>query len=125
MDYTHQNTTKTRWSFLFPSSGRARNKSPDAKTAVLHPRVAAWVIQEVQGARRNYTNPFTELSDREIEVIRPIVDGFSNAEIAEQLVISVKTVKCHVSNILGKIHLVDRTQAAVYPWQEGIVRRYS
>lgn len=94
-------------------------------TAVLHPRVAAWVIQEVQGARRNHTNPFAELSARDLEVIRPIVDGLSNAEISERLVNSVKTVKCRVSNILGKIHLVDRTQAAVYTWQEGIVRRDS
>lgn len=91
--------------------------------AVLHPRVAARLIQEIQGRRDLSTNPFTELSDREMEVLRLIAAGSSNAVIAEQLVISEKTVKGHVSNILSKLHLVDRTQAAVYAWREGIVRR--
>jgi NarL family two-component system response regulator LiaR len=91
--------------------------------AVLHPRVAARLIQEIQGRRDLSTNPFTELSDREMEVLRLIAAGSSNVEIAKQLVISEKTVKGHVSNILSKLHLVDRTQAAVYAWREGIVRR--
>ena len=91
--------------------------------AVLHPRVAARLIQEIQGRRDLSTNPFTELSDREMEVLRLIAAGSSNAEIAKELVISEKTVKGHVSNILSKLHLVDRTQAAVYAWREGIVRR--
>ena len=91
--------------------------------AVLHPRVAARLIQEIQGRRDLSTNPFTELSDREMEVLRLIAAGSSNAVIAEQLVISEKTVKGHVSNILSKLHLVDRTQAAVYAWREGVVRR--
>jgi NarL family two-component system response regulator LiaR len=91
--------------------------------AVLHPRVAARVIQEVQGIRGEEPNPFTELSDREMEVLRWIAEGLSNALIAEKLVISEKTVKGHVSNILGKLHLADRTQAAVYAWREGIMRR--
>ena len=91
--------------------------------AVLHPRVAARVIQELQGTRNDAPNAFTELSERELEVLRLIAAGLSNSLIAEQLVISEKTVKGHVSNILGKLHLVDRTQAAVYAWKEGIVRR--
>jgi len=91
--------------------------------AVINPRVAARLVQEVRGNRDIAPNPFTELTDREMEVIRLIADGLSNAGIAEQLVISGKTVKGHVSNILGKLHLADRTQAAVYAWREGIVRR--
>lgn len=93
--------------------------------AVIHPRVATRVIQEVQGIRKDHTNPFTELTDREMEVLRLIAAGLSNQDIAEQLVISEKTVKGHVSNILGKLHVADRTQAAVYAWQKGIVRRDS
>jgi NarL family two-component system response regulator LiaR len=58
-----------------------------------------------------------------MEVLKLIAKGYSNDRIAEQLVISVGTVKGHVSNILSKLHLVDRTQAAAYAWQEGIVRR--
>jgi NarL family two-component system response regulator LiaR len=91
--------------------------------AVLHPRVAARVIKELQGKRQDALNPFTELSERELEVLKLIADGMSNAEIAAKLVLSEKTVKGHVSNILGKLHLVDRTQAAVYAWREGVVRK--
>jgi NarL family two-component system response regulator LiaR len=88
-------------------------------------RKAARVIQEIQGHRQAELNPFTELSDREMEVLRLIADGLSNAEIAGRLVLSEKTVKGHVSNILGKLHLADRTQAAVFAWREGLIRRDS
>jgi NarL family two-component system response regulator LiaR len=91
--------------------------------AVLHPRVAARVVQELHGAHQDTPNAFSELSDRELDVLRLIADGLSNADIAERLVISEKTVKSHVSNILSKLHLADRTQAAVYAWREGVVRR--
>ena len=91
--------------------------------AVLHPRVAARVIRELQGPRVEKVNPFTELSERELEVLKLIADGMSNAEMAAKLVLSEKTIKGHVSNILSKLHLVDRTQAAVYAWREGIVRK--
>ncbi len=91
--------------------------------SVLHPRVAARVVQEIRGARRDTPNLFTDLSDRELDVLRLIADGLSNAAIAEKLVISEKTVKGHVSNILGKLHMLDRTQAAVYAWQQGLMAR--
>ena len=91
--------------------------------ATLHPRVASRVIQELHGANREELNPYTELTEREMEVLKLIAKGQSNSEIAESLVISVNTVKGHVSNILSKLHLADRTQAAVYAWQQGIVRR--
>lgn len=91
--------------------------------ATLHPRVAARVIRELQGLRPDQINPFTELSDREMEVLRLIADGLANKEIADQLYLSEKTIKGHVSNILSKLHLQDRTQAAIFAWREGIVRR--
>jgi NarL family two-component system response regulator LiaR len=91
--------------------------------SVLHPRVASRVVQELRGAKRDTPNLFTELSDRELEVLRLIADGLSNAEIADRLVISEKTVKGHVSNILSKLHMLDRTQAAVFAWQQGLVGR--
>lgn len=94
-----------------------------AGEAVLHPRVAARVIKELQGRRADALNPFTELSERELEVLKLIADGKSNAEMAAKLVLSEKTIKGHVSNILSKLHLADRTQAAVYAWREGIVRK--
>lgn len=94
-----------------------------AGEAILHPRVAARVIKELQGVRGDKVNPFTELSERELEVLKLIADGMSNAEMAAKLVLSEKTIKAHVSNILSKLHLVDRTQAAVYAWREGVVRK--
>lgn len=93
------------------------------REAVLHPRVAARVVQELHGSRQDAPNAFTELSERELEVLRLIADGLNNASIAEELVISEKTVKSHVSNILGKLHLADRTQAAIFAWREGLVHR--
>lgn len=91
--------------------------------SVLHPRVASRVVQELRGTKRDTPNLFTDLSDRELEVLRLIADGLSNAEIANKLLISEKTVKGHVSNILGKLHMMDRTQAAVFAWQQGLVAR--
>ena len=91
--------------------------------SVLHPRVAARVVQELRGTSLDAPNLFTDLSDRELEVLRLIADGLSNAAIAAKLFISEKTVKGHVSNILSKLHMMDRTQAAVYAWQQGLVAR--
>ena len=91
--------------------------------SVLHPRVASRVVQELRGVRQEVPNLFTELTERELEVLRLIADGFPNAAIAEKLVISEKTVKVHVSNILSKLHMLDRTQAAVFAWQQGLVHR--
>jgi two-component system, NarL family, response regulator LiaR len=81
---------------------------------VIHPHVAARLVQEISGARAHEVNPFTELTERELEVRQLLAQALSNAEIAEKLIISETTVKSHVSNILGKLHLADRTQAAVY-----------
>ena len=91
--------------------------------AVLHPRVAERVIQEINGARGAPFNPFTELTNREMEVLRLIARGMSNSDIAADLFISENTVKGHVSNILSKLQLADRTQAAVYAWEQGLVYR--
>ena len=91
--------------------------------ATLHPRVAARLIKQFHGEAAERTNPFTELTEREMEVLKLIAKGYTNNKIAETLVISLGTVKGHVSNILGKLHLADRTQAAVYAWKEGVVRR--
>ncbi|HSV86941.1 MAG TPA: response regulator transcription factor [Levilinea sp.] len=93
-----------------------------AGEAVLDAKVAARLVQEIQRGGNLGTNPFAELSERELEVLRLVAGGLSNQTIAGQLFISEKTVKSHVSNILSKLHLSDRTQAAVYAWTKGIVR---
>ena len=93
--------------------------------SILHPRVAARVVREMRGMRHETPNLFLELSDRELEVLRLIAGGLSNSAIADKLVISEKTVKGHVGNILSKLHMIDRTQAAVFAWQQGLVQRSS
>ena len=90
--------------------------------AVLHSAVASRVIQELRGGNFEEINPFSELTSREMDVLKLIAQGLSNHEIAEKLVISENTVKGHVSNILSKLQLADRTQAAVFAWKKGIVK---
>jgi len=89
----------------------------------LHPLVARRVLQNIRGEMSEEQPLFTELTDRELDVLKLIAKGYTNTQIAEELVISENTVKGHVSNILSKLHVADRTQVAVYAWQQGIVRR--
>lgn len=88
--------------------------------AVLHPEVAAKLMQEFS-TPRPAEPPVEQLTDREMDVLRLIARGKSNKEIADSLVISEKTVKTHVSNILSKLHLADRTQAAIYALRQRLV----
>lgn len=94
-----------------------------AGEAVLHPRVATRVVAALHGPRGGIPDAFRELTDRELEVLRLLADGLSNREIARRLLIGEKTVKTHVSAILNKLALTDRTQAAAYAWRHGVVRR--
>jgi NarL family two-component system response regulator LiaR len=89
--------------------------------ASLHPRIAQRLMSEVTAPSQS-RDPAAELTAREMQVLQLIAQGRSNAEIAAQLVITERTVKAHVSNLLGKLHLSDRTQAAVYAWREGLIR---
>jgi NarL family two-component system response regulator LiaR len=89
----------------------------------LHPRVAVRVLQNIRGENPESEPLFTELTERELDVLKLIAAGLANSQIAEKLVISENTVKGHVSNILSKLHMADRTQVAVYAWQKGIVKR--
>jgi NarL family two-component system response regulator LiaR len=87
---------------------------------ILHPRIAQRLMAEVSSPPKS-GDPLADLTERESEVLQQIAQGKSNAEIAEALVITERTVKAHVSNLLGKLHLSDRTQAAVYAWRKGII----
>ena len=93
------------------------------KEVTLHPLVAARVLQNIRSDNSDEQPLFTELTERELDVLRLIANGMTNSQIAEKLVISEYTVKGHVSNILSKLHLADRTQVAVYAWQRGLVNR--
>ena len=85
----------------------------------LHPAIARKLIGELN---RPSDLPATEepLTEREVEVLILVARGLSNQEIAERLVVSERTVRTHVSNILGKLHLANRTQAALYAVREGL-----
>lgn len=89
--------------------------------ASLHPAIARRVIRELN--RTPDVRPTAEpLTDREAQVLALVAQGLSNLEIAERLVISERTVRTHVSNILGKLHLANRTQAARFALREGLAK---
>jgi two-component system, NarL family, response regulator LiaR len=94
-----------------------------AGEAIINPQVAARMVKEIQGGNPDEINPFVELTDRELDVLRMIAVGKNNQEIASELVVSESTVKTHITNLLSKLHLKDRTQAAAFAWKNGIVRR--
>jgi NarL family two-component system response regulator LiaR len=85
----------------------------------LEPAIALKMLQELAHPPQRPPTP-DPLSEREMEVLRLLAQGKSNREIAEQLVITELTVRTHVSNILGKLHLASRTQAALYALKEGL-----
>jgi two-component system, NarL family, response regulator LiaR len=91
-------------------------KAAAAGQVQLSPQAATRLMREVRAPE----SP-EKLTDRETEVLRLIARGFSNKEIAQELIIGEKTVKTHVSNILGKLGLLSRTQAALYAVRIGLV----
>lgn len=84
-----------------------------------------WLERQLESARRSYSepgSPFHPLSEREMEVLNCIVRGMSNKEIANLLGISHQTVKNHITSILRKFNVEDRTQAVVYALKRGWVK---
>lgn len=88
--------------------------------SVLEPRIAARLVREVRTAA-GLRRPLTALSPREVDVLTALARGRSNRQIARDLSISEETVKTHVSSILAKLHLADRTQAAIFGLQQRLV----
>ena len=92
--------------------------------SLISPQIAAKVLQRIRATGASADGERTirsELSERELEVLRLIANGKDNAEIAAELSISPKTVKNHISNILMKLQIDNRIQAAVYAVRSGIV----
>ncbi len=89
--------------------------------ASLHPTIARKLMRELNQPANlpPTTDPLTE---REVEVLRLVAQGLSNDDIAEKLVVSERTVRTHVSHILDKLHLANRTQMALYAIREGIAK---
>lgn len=96
-----------------------------AGESTLSPRVAralAGIVARRREVKPQGNLPHEDLTEREMEVLQCIAEGLSNIDIGMRLTITEKTVKSHVSNILSKLYLTDRTQAAVYAWRQGIVK---
>ena len=87
----------------------------------LSPRVAGGLVKRLRDTQTSASDGEAGLSERELDVLRLIAAGRDNAEIAEALVISVGTVKTHVSSVLTKLGLDNRIQAAVYAARRGLV----
>jgi len=85
--------------------------------STLDPKVAGTVLRSVQNEPKDSSE---DLTDREVEVLELLAEGLPNENIAEKLYISERTVRSHVSNILGKLNLANRTQAALYAVRQGI-----
>lgn len=86
----------------------------------LHPNIALKMMRELNQPRPDLPPAAEPLTEREVGVIKLIAQGLSNAEIAAKLFVSDWTVQTHVRNILGKLHLANRTQAALYALREGL-----
>lgn len=86
----------------------------------LHPSVARRLIRRISEPKQPPTE-IDALTDRELEVLRLVAHGKSNRQISDRLTISEATVRTHVSNILAKLNLCSRTQAALYALREGLV----
>jgi DNA-binding NarL/FixJ family response regulator len=98
-------------------------RSAAVGASLISPTIAAQVLQRVRASTADTDmaeSIRTELSDRELEVLKLVANGKDNAQIAADLVISPKTVKNHISNILMKLQLHNRIQAAVYAVRSGL-----
>ena len=104
---------------VLPSELAKAIRTVNKGEAQLDPEIARKLMHEFSNPQP--TKPKHDLTERELEVLRLISLGKTNREISEDLVLSEKTVKTHVSNILQKLHLNDRTQAAVYALRQKIV----
>jgi DNA-binding NarL/FixJ family response regulator len=87
----------------------------------LHPKATSHVLKHLSSNNRQERKPLDDLTRRELEVLKEIASGKSNKEIASSLYITEKTVKTHVSNVLAKLGLADRTQAALYAVRNHLV----
>ncbi|MEY2195872.1 response regulator [Neobacillus sp. BF23-41] len=87
----------------------------------LHPKATSHLLANLSNKNKQKKNLLAELTKRELDVLKEIANGKSNKEIAASLFITEKTVKTHVSNILSKLELADRTQAALYAVRNQLV----
>jgi DNA-binding NarL/FixJ family response regulator len=90
--------------------------------SLLGPTIAQKVMRQFSGLRSKQTPLVDDLTPRELEVLKLIGSGLTNRQIAEELILSEKTVKNHINNIFSKLHVYDRSQAILYAIREGLVK---
>lgn len=116
-------------SYLLKDVGMAEllavvRKAARGETSI-HPRIAERMVAELQRGAAGEDAPHEDLTRREREILMLIAEGLDNRDIAARLGLSDYTVKGHVSNVLSKLHLSDRTKAAVFAWRQGLIGRNS
>jgi NarL family two-component system response regulator LiaR len=89
----------------------------------LHPKIAAAMVRALTGPAAGSASAADALTEREAQVLNLIAEGLPNAAIAQRLGVSEKTVKNHVTSILAKLQVEDRTQAAVFAWRQRLKNR--
>ncbi|RXJ00366.1 DNA-binding response regulator [Anaerobacillus alkaliphilus] len=87
---------------------------------VLEPEVTGKMMTKMR--QKKVIQPHEQLTEREMEILLLIAEGKTNQEIADEAFIALKTVKVHVSNILGKLEVNDRTQAVIYAFKHGLIK---
>ncbi|WP_409304564.1 response regulator [Peribacillus sp. SCS-155] len=111
------------FSYMLKTSSAAEVAAAIRKAAagesVIEPKVTDVMVKRLRSKEKK---PHDTLTEREMDVLCCIGEGMTNLEISEELFIGIKTVKTHVSNILGKLEVADRTQAAVYANRNGLVK---
>lgn len=89
---------------------------------IIHPFIATRILKAVRHGNQPAPSPFDCLTERELDVLRALAEGGSNARIATMLHISEATVKSHISSLFCKLDLKDRTEAVAFAWRQGLIK---
>ncbi|WP_088008632.1 response regulator [Indiicoccus explosivorum] len=108
-------------SYILKTSKAARVAASIRETVTGTPVLEPEVMNKMMKRMRHGRVPHEELTEREMEILLLLAKGYSNQEIADELYIALKTVKTHVSNLLAKLDVHDRTQAVIYAFEHRLI----
>jgi DNA-binding NarL/FixJ family response regulator len=111
--------------FLLKDSGPAllaeAVRAAHVGDALVSPQITMRLLEQVGRTAKRSSRPAAALTDREAELLTLLARGRTNAEIAQELFVSLSTVKAHVANLQGKLSLRNRTEIAAWAWENGLV----